>query len=137
MSDTPKSFREGQVIYLRSSSTWGRDSYLQGVVVRVTPTGKVRVRIDQNPVYEKVFRADGREVGKPYYGLCIDSEMSFAERTKFVRNENLIVKAADAISRIQGRHEGISSVSKGTLDEELDRLQTQINAIRELLGEIE
>ena len=136
MSDTPKSFREGQDIYLLSSSNWGRDSYLQGVVVRVTPTGKVRVRIGQNPGYEKGFRADGREEGKPYGGLRIDSEMSFAERTKFVLNEKLIVKAANALSRIQGRHESISSVSKGTLNEELDRLQTQINAIRELLGEI-
>jgi len=75
----------------------GGTPYRVATVDKVTPTGRIVVKIND---WIRTFRPDGRQLGKKYFGECIDWT-PFAERAALVAADNRVRKAAIILNQLQ------------------------------------
>lgn len=107
------------------------DRYMEGVITKVTPAGLVDVRCGE---HTRRYKADGSLHGAQKWERGQLDNVSFDQRKAIIASEQRAYMARVQVSLIKaevGRYSG-----KTELCDELDRLQGQIDAARQLIAEI-
>jgi hypothetical protein len=120
----------GQKVYINA-----RDHFYPGEVVKITPSGLVDVKFGDSGLSR--FKKDGRRQGDSYYhGWRLDTEMSFDDRSEWLKDVQARSAVTIAIKSIEyprletwGR-----TPEKQEMAEALDKVQAQVDAARELLN---
>jgi hypothetical protein len=111
-------------------------TYTNMVVTKVTPKGFVDGRYEHNELAEPIrYNPQGVEIGDSYRKSEIDS-MPYDERTAELAKEERAKKAANAVAKVINNCNCNLRWGKEGMLAELDKLQAELNAARELVNNI-
>ena len=107
MKYKPRQLTVGEQIYLTTYSSWGRNSYRLARVDKISPTGRITVKVGNLAL---TFRPDGNQIGGGYGYDCIDW-MPVAERSEYGREVNRVIAGVNVLNGVldltplRGRYE--------------------------------